>query len=166
MDGDPPVSPTPLTGSARGRAAAALGLTMVAATVLAACSSGSSSKPDAAKSSSAPVVPASIAPTAPQHPIPSDNQIVEVPALRKTIALTGCSAADGGWSGTGTAQNPDSKDETYRILVFFTDKYSRTIDSATTQVKVGAGKTANWTATAKFSPPAGTQCVLRGLSKV
>jgi hypothetical protein len=160
------VPPTSLTGSARLRTAVALGTAALAVTALAACSSsGSGHGQAAAASSKAPVVPASIAPTSPQHPIPADNQIVEVPALRKTILMTGCKAADGGWSGTGTAKNADKAEETYKILVFFTDKYSRTIDSATTTVKVAAGQTANWTAKTSFKAPQGTQCVLRGLSK-
>ncbi len=132
---------------------------------MSACSSGSSDKTSGKSISGQRVVAATIAPTHPQRAIPPDRQIVEVPALRKTIALTGCSAASGGWAGKGTAHNPGSVDRTYHIMVFFNDKYSRTIDYATTSVTVAPGQTLDWTAAARFTAPAGTQCVLRGLSQ-
>lgn len=136
----------------------------VVAAGLGACS-GSDGPTKASAPSTAPVVASTIAPTKPQRQIPADRDIVEVPALRKTIALTGCQAVDKGWSGVGTAKNTGSDAKTYHILVFFTDKYSRTIDYAKTDVKVAAGQSATWKAATSFDPPAGTQCVLRGLSE-
>lgn len=133
---------------------------------LAACS-GSDSSPapsySASIGSSPAVVAPTISPTRPQHQIPDEKSIVEVPALRRTITLTSCKAVTGGWSAGGSAKNTTAKAQTYSMLVFFTDKYSRTIDFARGSVRVAPGKTGTWTATKTFSPPAGTQCVLRGL---
>ncbi|MET3806016.1 hypothetical protein ABIB25_003024 [Nakamurella sp. UYEF19] len=102
---------------------------------------------------------------APQHSIPKDSQIKDTPALRTSILLTGCSRSASGWEATGTAKNSAAGASTFRVLVFFTDKYSRVIDSATTEVVVKAGQTHGWTARQKFKPPAGTQCVLRAVRK-
>lgn len=143
-------------------------IAVVVGLVLAGSACSSSKSADSAKgksNSEQKVVAASIAPTHAQRAIPPDSQIVEVPALRKTIALTGCKSATGGWSGSGTVRNPGTTEHTYHIMVFFNDKYSRTIDYATTSVKVAAGQTSDWIATAKFKVPEGTQCVLRGLSQ-
>ncbi len=140
---------------------------------LAACSgAGSGSESGSGRATPAPspdassvqkIVSPAARPTHAQHPIPSGTRIVEVPALRKTIALTSCRAAAHGWSGSGTAKNPTTRAQTYHLLVFFTDRFSRTIDSARTTVRVAGGASGHWTAMRKFDAPKGTQCVLRGL---
>ena len=157
------------TQSARPSARRTVPLAVVAVTAAALALTGCSSSGggNAGKSSSnAPsIVSASIAPTHAQRPIPADAKIKEVPALRKTISLAKCASVSGGWSSSGTAKNTSKSAKTYHILVFFTDKYSRTIDYARTDVKVAAGESATWTASTKFTAPTGTQCVLRGLSQ-
>lgn len=155
-------------GRSRPRRGVILAAGFAVAIGVSSCSGGGSaapSTPSATTALTAPIVAAAIAPTKPQRQIPADKQIVEVPALRKTIAMTGCKAASQGWAGTGTAKNTSSAAKTYHILVFFTEQYSRTIDYARTDVKVAAGESAAWSATTTFNPPKGTQCVLRGLSQ-
>ena len=98
-----------------------------------------------------------------QHTLPT--KIKDTPALRTTILLTGCEKAAGGWKATGTAKNTGSGPATYDVVVFFTDKYSRVVDSATTKFTVAGGRSATWAAAQKFTPPDGVKCVLRGVSK-
>ena len=98
-----------------------------------------------------------------QHAVPT--KIKDTPALRTSILLTGCDKASGGWQAKGTAKNTGSAKATYQVVVFFTDRYSRVVDSATTDFTVAAGKTADWVAHQKFTPPTGVKCVLRGVSK-
>ena len=97
-----------------------------------------------------------------QHPLPKD--LKDTPALRTSVLLTGCEKASGGWQATGTAKTASGKAADYRVVVFFTDQYSRIVDSASVTVKVPAGKTGTWTAPQKFTPPAGVKCVLRAIS--
>ncbi|MTD16652.1 hypothetical protein GIS00_22200 [Nakamurella sp. YIM 132087] len=112
--------------------------------------------------SSSKVTP--IPPVTAQHEIPADKDIDDTPELRLSVLLTGCGKTDGGWRALGTAANPGRSAADYTILVFFTDKYSRVVDSAETTVKVEPGAKKSWQAAQKFEPPAGTQCVLRAVS--
>ena len=128
-------------------------------------SKATGSKAAGTKSSATKVSVTPIPAVTTQHKIPDDAQLKDTPALRTTILLTGCAKADDGWAATGTAKNTDAKDASYRVTVFFTDKYSRVIDFAATTVAVKAGKTADWKTVQKFEPPAGTKCVLRAVSK-
>ena len=98
-----------------------------------------------------------------QHALPT--KLKDTPALRTSILLTGCEKAAGGWQATGTAKNSGSAKATYQVVVFFTDKYSRVIDSSTTNFTVSAGTTDKWSASKNFTPPAGVQCVLRAVRK-
>lgn len=127
-------------------------------------STGPTTPAPASSTSTTPSIESPVAaPTRAQASIPAAGSIVEQPALRRVVRLTGCSSATDGWKATGAARNPGDSPTTYRLLVFFTDKYSRVIDYARTSVHVGPGASSAWTAEASFDPPAGTQCVLRGL---
>ena len=100
-----------------------------------------------------------------QHAIPKDSAIKDTPSLRTAVLLTGCQKSASGWSAGGTAKNAAATAATFTVLVFFTDRYSRVIDSATTSISVRPKSTGSWTAEQKFDPPAGTQCVLRAVRK-
>lgn len=110
--------------------------------------------------------PTALPPVSPQHPIPGTDELADDPALRTSILLTGCEAAENGWQGRGTAANSGAEDATYKVVVFFTDPYSRVVDSSSIEVAVPAGGTVDWAAAQQFTAPEGVQCVLRAVSAV
>lgn len=110
--------------------------------------------------------PSALPPVSPQHPIPAADELTDDPSLRTSILLTGCEAAENGWQGRGTAANSGEAEATFRVVVFFTDAYSRVVDSSTVDVVVPGGGSAEWTAAQEFTAPEGVQCVLRAVSAV
>jgi hypothetical protein len=91
------------------------------------------------------------------------TKIVNVPPKRKSIVLSTCAAAPGGWKAAGTATNSGTTAASYKITVFFTTPKATVEGYAVTDVTVAAGKSAPWAATGKFSAAAGSLCVLRGV---
>ena len=158
---------------------AGVALTWAAALTLVGCTSSksqgttssASSAPSAAVttaatvSSSASTHPA-LSATITQYPLPSGSisNDTSVNGKRTDIAITGCAAVDGGWGASGTAKNSGSSSETFDITIFFTSPGATTLDYARASVKVAAGKTESWTASAKFSAPQDVLCVLRGVA--
>ncbi len=98
-----------------------------------------------------------------QHPLPTGTATANDPGLYENAVLTGCSAAAGGWRGTGTLKNPGTTKLTATVLVLFTDAQARVVDSATAKIAVAPGVTATWKATRKFTASSGTRCVLRAV---
>ncbi|WP_158277225.1 hypothetical protein [Serinibacter arcticus] len=154
---------------------------LVAVAVLAGCSNGDDPAPEPTDSESteaptedgtdeapedggATEAPTALPPAEVQNELPTD--LPDDPALRTSVLLTGCGEAEGGWQGTGTAANPGGEDLGYQIIVFFTDAYSRAVDSSTITVEVPAGETVEWSAAKEFAPPEGTQCVLRAVAQL
>ncbi len=140
-------------------------LTVCAASVLvclAGCGkSGHSAEPSSSAKSST-VAASSTAPLT-QNTLPAASAIVNNVDKRKSITITKCAAADGGWAASGTAANTGTADVSYDITVFFTNAHATVEDFATTSVTVKAGKTQPWTATKKFTATDPTNCVLRGV---
>jgi hypothetical protein len=93
--------------------------------------------------------------------VPTD--VVNTPALRGSVEITECSAADGGWKAEGTAKNTGDAAKTYTITVFFTTDHGTVIGTGDTKVDVEPGKTEDWTVAAKLTPAPKTLCVLRGV---
>jgi hypothetical protein len=98
-----------------------------------------------------------------QGDIPDVSTINGDPDLRNHVLMTGCSQTAGGWEGTGTANNTTPTQQTYDIVVIFTDSLARSVTSAKTQVTVQPGATQSWTAAATYNAPAGSLCVLAGV---
>jgi hypothetical protein len=98
-----------------------------------------------------------------QGDIPDVSTINGDPDLRNHVLMTGCSQTAGGWEGTGTANNTTPTQQTYEIVVIFTDSLARSVTSAKTQVTVQPGATQSWTAAATYNAPAGSLCVLAGV---
>ena len=125
-----------------------------------ACSTSCSSSPKSSVVSS--VAPSSTAPLT-QNSLPPASAIVNNVDKRKSIAVTKCIAADGGWAVSGTAANPSTADVSYAITVFFTNDHATVEDFATAAVTVKPGQTVAWSATKKFAATTPTNCVLRGV---
>jgi hypothetical protein len=135
--------------------------TCVAAVTLAGCSK---SHDQASPSSSAGASTAATAASpVTQDTLPAASAIVNDVAKRKSVVITKCAAATGGWSASGTANNTGTADATYAITIFFTNAHSTVEDYATTSVTVKAGQTQNWSTTKQFAATTPTNCVLRGV---
>jgi hypothetical protein len=135
--------------------------------VLAGCTSGTQPEPDPTPTNGQgeigteePAPPF----TGEQGPVPDQADIADDPDLREIVLMTGCEASDGGWAATGTAENPESSDVSYTVVVIFTDAQARNVTSSTVEIPVAAGGSAEWEAAAEFDPPEGTQCVLAGVA--
>jgi hypothetical protein len=102
-------------------------------------------------------------PTGVQQATEVPTDVANTPALRANVAITECSASDGGWKAEGTAKNPGDAAQTYTITVFFTTDHGTVIGTGDTKVTVEAGKTEDWTVAAKLTPAPKTLCVLRGV---
>jgi hypothetical protein len=87
------------------------------------------------------------------------------PAARKAVAMSGCSATDGGWRAAGTAKNGGDAPRSYHLTVFFTTATATVLATGTTTVDVDPGATADWTVSARFTAPSGTLCVLTGVKE-
>jgi len=98
-----------------------------------------------------------------QHPLPSGT-IPNVVTKRKAIAISGCSAVSGGWQVEGSASNSGTARQTFEITIFFTTASATVLDFARTTVTVEAGRTQKWYASANFTAPRDTVCVLRGVA--
>jgi hypothetical protein len=96
---------------------------------------------------------------------PPAEKIVNEPAARKDVTQNGCTAADGGWGASGTVRNSTTKDASYVIVVSFTNSKSTVLARGTKKLKVAAGKSAKWSASAKFKAPKDVVCVLRGVDR-
>ncbi|HBX79825.1 MAG: hypothetical protein WAV45_01980 [Propionibacteriaceae bacterium] len=92
------------------------------------------------------------------------THVANVPEDRKSVSLTECAAASGGWRAAGTVKNPGSASRTYTVTVFFTSKAATVLASASTTATVDPGKEAEWSVNATFAAPEGTRCVLRGVA--
>jgi hypothetical protein len=100
-----------------------------------------------------------------QGDVPSVETINGDPDLRNDVVMAACAVASGGWQASGTANNPSSSARTLAIVVTFTDAQARAITSAKTSVTVAPGATESWSASAEFTAPAGTACVLSGVDE-
>jgi len=116
------------------------------------CSASHTTPPTTTTSTSAPVSTA-----------PSLVPIVNDPTLRQQVALNVCKAVSGGWEASGLVRNSGTKEQTYDITVYFTDSVATVIGSAQTSATVAAGKSADWSAQARFSAPPVVKCVLVGV---
>ncbi len=157
------------TRTTRGVLGGALAAGLLLAT---ACSSGSNPAPTVSGSTSNPASSGSTATLGPSGALPPGvTPQPSIPASvpndvdkRKSVQITGCKSAPGGWQAIGSAKNSGSSDETYDITVFFTTTGSTVIATAQTSVTVGAGKSENWTASAEFTAADTMLCVLRGVA--
>lgn len=106
-------------------------------------------------------------PGLPDGVVPATDLPVDVPndpAARADVQLAGCEATADGWMASGAATNSGADPVDYTITVFFATETATVIDSASTTLTVAPGDTADWQASADFTAPAGTTCVLRGVS--
>jgi hypothetical protein len=92
---------------------------------------------------------------------PSVGNVVK---KRKSIVMSTCAVAPGGWKAAGTASNSGTTAAKYTITVFFTNPKATVEGYAVTNVTVAPGKSASWTATGKFTAASGSLCVLRGVA--
>ena len=83
--------------------------------------------------------------------------------LHRQTTITSCTSKPGGWQASGKSVNPGKNDVHLTITVFFTTTAATVLDYATTKVKVPAGGSAKWTASAKFHAEPNMLCVLRGV---
>lgn len=93
--------------------------------------------------------------------VPTD--VPNTPELRADVEMTGCDAADGGWSASGTAKNSGDAGRTYTITVFFTTDGGTVLGTGDTEVTIEAGESADWEVVAELTPAPTTLCVLRGV---
>jgi hypothetical protein len=94
--------------------------------------------------------------------VPSED-VENDPLLFADVAMDSCEATDGGYTATGTAINERDTDQSYRIVVNFTDAQARAITSSVVDFTAAAGETATWEAPAAFEAPEGTTCVIVGV---
>ena len=113
--------------------------------------------PSPSRSVQVPGLPAGVAPA----PLPTD--VPNSVDARTHVALTTCKAVTDGWEASGTVTNPAKSKVDYTITVFFTTSQATVIDSAQTTVSLEPGDKKTWVATKKFTAPAQTLCVLRGV---
>jgi hypothetical protein len=147
------------------RLATAAGAALCAAgLLLTSCSS--SGKPSAATSSAGPSTSASPGTKASSYPGSTLTAASSIPpatgnkvALRKQVTQTGCAATTGGWQVSGTVHNTGAT-RSYTILTYFTTSRATVIDSVTTVVHLGAGKTVAWHASKKFATAPGMRCAI------
>lgn len=125
---------------------------------LAGCTSGHKTTPSTSVTSSkAPSSPSRPALTpASSIPPPTGNVV----SLFKTVTMSSCEAAPGGWKAAGTIHNTTGKAHGYQILVYFTTDQATVIDSADTTVSVATGQSATWHASAKFKTAPKMRCVI------
>lgn len=125
--------------------------------ILAACSTSPSGTSAVAKASTlalpSGVVNAKDVPEA----VPNDT------SLRKSVALTACGQAPGGWRASGTATNHGAKPADFTVTVFFATPRDTVIGTGDARVHIDAGAIATWNVTGKFTAAPGTQCILRGV---
>jgi hypothetical protein len=159
------------------RGCAVITASLAAAVALSACTAGggdSTSLPTGAESSAATGLTHSSGSTAPKSTTTSGHKSAPTPVTlpvspvnvvkkRKSVLLTGCAAASGGWQASGTATNPESTAAKYTITVFFTDQHATVENFAVTDVTVAPGQTAHWQASKKFTASPKSLCVLRGV---
>lgn len=128
------------------------GLVVVAASVVL-CSCTAAPQPTSTPSAThadAPVV------------VPSD--IPNDPAVRSDVTLVGCApTTGGGWRAHGVIRNDLADSHRYRITVFFTNRGSTVIGTASTMVTVSSGASKSWQASGAAQPASPTLCVLRGV---
>ncbi len=98
-----------------------------------------------------------------QGAIPAAASINGDPKLRNDVTMTGCEKTATGWQASGSAKDSTASPRTLAIVVIFTDAQARAITSAKTTVATTPGATAQWSAAADFTAPAGTKCVLAGV---
>lgn len=130
-------------------------------TSIAGCSKSSSKASPSASANTASASTSASALT--QNTLPAASAIVNDVDKRKSVVVTKCAAADGGWTAGGTAKNAGTADATYAITIFFTNDHATVEDYATASVTVKAGQTQDWSATKKFTAVTPTNCVLRGV---
>jgi hypothetical protein len=150
------------------RATIAVVAASITAGTIAGCSGSSNHKASAPASSAHPSVSTSVssAPGLPPGVVNATSLPVSPPnspALRSNVSVSSCAATTGGWGASGTATNPGTASADYTITVFFTTVNATVIGSAQTHVTVKAGGKESWSASATFTAPAKTLCVLRGV---
>jgi hypothetical protein len=140
-------------------------LTAATAVVLlgAGCSSGGSDHHTPSPSPSTARTSARPSPTVVQNKDIPTSGVLNKPALRKSVVITGCARTAKGWRASGTAAAPHSRSHTYKITIFFATSGGTVEDFAETEVDVAAGRTATWHAAKTFPALAGTRCILRGV---
>lgn len=95
--------------------------------------------------------------------LPAATDIPNSVVRRRQMTLTACRSAPGGWEASGTAVNPKAAATTYVVTVFFTTTKGTVIGYARTAVRTPGHGRAAWRATGRFTAPATTLCVLRGV---
>ena len=102
------------------------------------------------------------------RPLPSATavplDIPGEPGLRAGVRLTKCLPGTGStWQASGTIYNATAEAQTYRITVFFTNRFATVTGFATTRVRVARGARSTWRATGNVERFTPTLCVLRGV---
>lgn len=92
------------------------------------------------------------------------TQLDNVASKRSAVSITTCRAAKGGWEASGKVTNRSKHLAEYTITVFFTDANGTVVGWRQIQTEAGPGKSARWSASAKFTPPSDTACVLAAVS--
>jgi hypothetical protein len=131
---------------------------VVAASLVAGCSSGGSNAEQdrhaTAVATPPPILPEVSLPTS----VPND------PKIRKNVRQTACKAIPGGWGAEGVAHNPGSSPVTFGIVVYFATTEATVINYTTTKVTVGPGKTEKWQAEKIFPAAARMLCGIPGIT--
>lgn len=99
-----------------------------------------------------------------QPTLPAPSSIANDLGKRKHVAITACEAVAGGWHAVGTASGSSSKEESYKVVVYFTSPSATVLAYGDTTVAVQPGKGATWEVRQHFAAPKGTLCVLRAVS--
>lgn len=99
-----------------------------------------------------------------QPVLPAPSSIANDLDKRKHVSITACEAVAGGWHAAGVATGSSSKDESYKVVVYFTSPTATVLAYGDTTVDVRPGKGGSWEVRQKFAAPKGTLCVLRAVS--
>lgn len=92
------------------------------------------------------------------------TKLDNVASKRSAVSITTCRAAKGGWEASGKAINRSKHLADYTITVFFTDANGTVAGWRQIKAEAEPGKSAQWSASAKFTPPSDTACVLAAVS--
>ncbi|MFJ9317739.1 hypothetical protein ACIRN4_26350 [Pimelobacter simplex] len=91
------------------------------------------------------------------------RKVVNRPAARDRVTVTGCRAADGGWSASGRAVGRRAGADQLTITVFFTTEQATVVAWGQTTVDVPDGRSAEWSVRANLPVEGELRCVLRGV---
>jgi hypothetical protein len=151
-------------GSSLARLGTGAATAAVATILLTACTE--SSHHDAVESSKTTATPKAVG--LPNGVVGATDVPTTVPNkadLRKNVAISSCEAVEGGWAASGTASNPGKNATSYTITIFFTTDQATVISTGQTTVQVQPDGKQSWSVNQKFTAPAHTLCVLRGVGQ-